>query len=106
MMRIQNRIFGAEISADALLEFLVDRLRAADESDRGHAVAVLIQRLVRRRNNFRVIRQAEVVVGAEIENLGATAVVADLDGRLLRTTDQPFLLVQALRLERFGLGGQ
>ena len=46
-------------------------LRAADEPDRRHPVAPPVERLVRRGDHLRVVRKAEIVVRAEVEQLAA-----------------------------------
>ena len=56
---------------EALLELAVQRLRAADEAHRRHAVAPAVERLVRRLDDRRVAREPEIVVRAEVEQLAA-----------------------------------
>ena len=53
------------------LELLVDLLGAADEPHARHAVAPAVERLLGRRDEPRVVGQAEVVVGAQVEHLAA-----------------------------------
>ena len=53
------------------LEFAVHGLGPADEAHRGHAVAVAVERRVRGGDDRRVIGEAEVVVGAEVQHLAA-----------------------------------
>ncbi len=69
-------------------------LRAADEPDAGHAVAPAVEGLLGRRDDARVVGQAEVVVGAEVEHLGA---VRDAVTRPLRRDDHPLGLEEASR---------
>ena len=71
---IQDSVLGAEERADAVLERLVDRLCAADESHRRHSVAILVERFVGSGNDFGVIGQSEVVIGAEIQDLSRITV--------------------------------
>ena len=52
-------------------KLLVQVLGTADEANRGKAKTVLVQRLVRSGDHFRVVSQAKVVIGAEIENFAA-----------------------------------
>ena len=65
-------------SAMRRLELLVHVLRAADEAHRGHAVAVAVERRAcAASTQRRVVGEAEIVVGAEVQHLLA----ADLDLR-------------------------
>ena len=64
-------------------------LRAADEAHRGDAVAESAQRIVRRFDNGRMIREAEVVVGAQIDHFAA---VGEHDDRTLRGADEQLML--------------
>ena len=61
-------------------ELLVHVLGAADEADRGQAVAVALQAVVGGRDDVGMVGEAEVVVGAEVDDLAAV----DADGRALR----------------------
>ena len=80
---VEDRVLGAEELAELRLELLVDALRAADEAHAGHAVAPLVERRLRRGLHVRVLRQAEVVVGAQVEHRLA---VRHADGRALGVT--------------------
>ena len=77
---------------------LCNVLRAADEADTGHAEAVALEGPLRRGDDVRVVRQPEVVVGAEVEHLTATL---DLDEGALRRGDDALLLEEAA-LHKFG----
>ena len=61
----------------------VQRLRAADEADAGHAEAPLLQGFPGRGDHVRVVGQAEVVVGAEVERLDTQGAWTPVDGLLL-----------------------
>lgn len=50
-------------------EFFVDRLRAADEPHRRHAVPKIINSFLLFAGDLCVVSQAQVVVGAEVKNL-------------------------------------
>jgi hypothetical protein len=100
---VENRILCAEKATDALLQLFVDGLGAADEADRCHSEAEFIQRLVRRLDDPGMVGEAEVVVGAEIQDLGRTPIVAHLDRRLLRARNEALLLEEPLRLQRVRL---
>ena len=91
---IENRVFGAEKRAERTFEVLVDLLGAADEAHAGHAVAPVVERFVRSPDDLRMIGQAKIIVGAEIEHLAAGA---GGQARLLRGGDD------ALGLESAGL---
>ena len=99
---VQDRVFRAEVGADALLQLLVQGLRAADEAHRGDTEPVLVERLVRGFPNFRVVGQSEVVVRAEIENLLRRVIDCDVDLCLLWTADDAFGLVKSLGVQRLG----
>src|SRR5690606_2935039 len=91
---VEDRVLGAEEIGDGLLELLVQVLGAADEAHRGHAEAVRVQRFLRRLDHRRMVGQAQVVVGAEVEH---RAPVVERDLRRLRAGDD------ALGLEQPGL---
>ena len=63
-----------------LFELLVDGLRAADEAHGGQAVAPVVERLRGGGDDRGMVGQAEVIVGAEVEDVGAAG---DADVRLL-----------------------
>ena len=77
-------------------EFLVDFLRAADETHAGQAEAPFVERVLGGGDDCRVVREAEVVVGAQVEHLPA---VGDGDIRVLRAGDDAFGLVEAALLD-------
>ena len=66
---IEDRVFHPQKAAQPLFELLVDALRAADEAHGGHAVAEAIERAMRGFADGRVVGEAEVVVGAEVDDL-------------------------------------
>ena len=78
---------------DLRFQLLVQVLRAADEAHRGHAEAVRVQRLLGGGDHVRVVGQAQVVVGAEVEHLAAAF---QLDLGRLRRDDDALGLEQAL----------
>ncbi|MNN11252.1 hypothetical protein D3C81_1242050 [compost metagenome] len=71
-------------------------LGAADEAHRGHAEAVAVQRVLGGLDQVRVVGQAQVVVGAEIQHRAA---VVQGDFRRLRAGDDAFGLEQPLRAD-------
>ena len=64
---------------------------------RGHAVAALVEPLVRRRDHVGVAGEAEVVVGAQVDDLLERSARGELDLDLgpLRRVDEPLLLEEA-----------
>ena len=69
--RVEDRVLGAEERREPRFELLVLGLGAADEPDAGHAEAPLVERCLGRRDDLRMIGEAEVVVGAEVQHLAA-----------------------------------
>src|SRR5690606_16536013 len=91
---VEDGVLRAEEVRDGLLQLLVQVLGAADEAHRGHAETVGVQRVLRGLDHRRVVGQAQVVVGAEVEHLAPVG-QGDLGG--LRRGDD------ALGLEQAGL---
>ena len=75
----------------ALLELLVQRLRAADEAHRRHPEAPPLERVTGRLDHGRVVGEPEVVVGAEVEQ---RAHPLDLDVGRLRRLEHELALVE------------
>jgi len=100
---VENRILGAEEIRQAVLQILVHPLGAADEAYARHAIAPLVQRLVRGLFDRRVLGQAEVVVGTQVEHWLA---VRSLHHRALRSGDGAFALVGPGRADLVQLGVQ
>ena len=88
---VEDRVLGLEELGDRGLELLVDRLRAADEADGRAAEAVFVERLVRRLDDFGIVREAEIVVRAHVDDF---APVLKTDVRRLRAGDHAFFLVK------------
>jgi hypothetical protein len=101
----EQRVLGAEELRDLVLQLAMDVLRAADEAHRAHAEAALFEPLVRRRDHVRMRGEAEIVVGAEVQDLLLLGTFGefDFDLRALRRADEALLLVEALRLDLFDL---
>ena len=89
----QDRVLRAEERREALLQLAVERLRAADEPHRGHPVPPAVERLVRGGDHLGVVREAEVVVRAEVEQLAA---LLHRDVRALRRRHHELPLEQSL----------
>ncbi len=94
---VKDGVLGAEELGDARFQLLVQVLGAADEAYRGHAEAMGVQRVLGRGDQRRVVGQAQVVVGAEVEHAAA---VGQHDLRRLRADDDALGLEQALRADR------
>jgi len=80
----------------------VHLLRATDEAHGSHAVAPAVERILGGRDHLGMIGEAEVVVGAEIENLSR----GNGDVRTLRRLDNALGLPQARLADLFELGDQ
>jgi hypothetical protein len=91
--RIQDGVVLAEEAGNLRLQLLVQVLGAADEAYRGHAEAVAVQCVLGRLDQVRVVGQAQVVVGAEIQHLAA---IVQGDFGRLRAGDDALGLEQAL----------
>src|SRR5690606_32435378 len=92
----------AEIARDRPLEFPVQIVGAADEAHARHAVAKALQRLLRGGYQLGVVGKAEIIVGAQIDNVAAAP--ADSYSRTLRRGDRPFHLVEIGGANLFKLG--
>ncbi len=95
---VQDGVFRVEIVCNGCLQGLVDVLGAADEADGGHAVAALIHGFFGGGNQAGIVREAQVVVGAEVEGFAA---VLQGDFRTLRAGDIPFFLIKTGLLDGF-----
>ena len=101
--RVQNRIFHRQVGAQALLQFAMHGLRAADEAHRGHPIAVAGQGIVRGLQHLGMVGKPQVVVGAEIDHLAA---IGEPHDRTLRRTDDTFALQKSRCIERRRISGQ
>ncbi len=88
---VEDRVLHAEKAGNARLQLLVLLLRAADEADRRHAVAIAVERPLGRIAKLLAVGEAEIIVGAEVEQFLAR----HLDLGRLRRTDHALRLVQA-----------
>ncbi len=77
---VEDRVVGAEEAREGVFEVFVQGLGPADEAHRRHAIAVAIHRLGGRPPEAFVVGQAQVVVGTEVDDLGA---VVEGDHRIL-----------------------
>ena len=92
--REQRACLGAEKVGQPLLQFPMQRMRAADEANRGHAQAEARNGFRRRLDDACVAGQPEVIVGAQIEipawRLGGARVRGD--AAALRRADRDLAL--------------
>jgi hypothetical protein len=86
----EDRVVGAEKRGQTLFELAVERLRPADEAHRRHPVAPAFEGLVCGLDHRRMAREAEVVVGAQVEELPSV----DADVRALRRAHHVLGLVE------------
>ena len=82
------------LTCDLLLECLVQVLSAADEADGAEAEAVAVDGRLGRRLQPLVVGQAEVVVGAEVEQ-STGGLGGHRDERTLRAGDHTLILIRA-----------
>jgi len=66
---IEDRVLGAQELAQAILQALVDLLRAANKPHRRQPIAPFVKRSMGGGKDLRVVGQAKVIVGAEVEHL-------------------------------------
>ena len=99
---VKDGVVFAEKLRDGLFEVAMDILGAANEANRGHAVAEAFQTIGGGGDDVGMIRQAEIIVRAEVDDLA----VADLDGGTLRPLKLPFALVKPLGFQIVELGPQ
>jgi len=66
---IEYCILGAQKGAERLFKLYVKILRAADEPDRGHTVAMLLQSGGSGLSDLGVVGESQIVVGAKVEDL-------------------------------------
>ena len=96
---IQDGVFGAEKSRQRRFELLVHRLRTADETYRGHAIAEAVDGAVRGLANCRMAGKSQVIVSAQVDDI--RVVGANLPA--LGAGDHPFRLEQTLLVQLFEL---
>ena len=99
---VQDAVALAEVVGDRAFELFVDVLRAADEADRGEAEAPVVEAATSRRDNLRMVGQAEIVISAEVHHV----LVVNPNGRLLGRFDAAFRFVKPLGFQVVELGTQ
>jgi hypothetical protein len=91
---IQDRIFHTEELSEFLFKLLVAVLRTADKTYRGHAEAVAVHPRFRGGNQFRMVGQTQVVIGAEVNDMAS---IRHGDISLLGRRDNAFFFKQPFR---------
>jgi hypothetical protein len=99
--RVRDRVVHPEEVRDPALEVEVQALRAADEAHARHPIAPGVQGAVRRGHQLRMAGQAEVVVGAEVQDPLRAPLHPDLGA--LRADDRPLFAQQPLLAHRLEL---
>src|ERR1019366_8100469 len=89
---VEDGVFGAEELAELCFKLLMNALGPADEADTGHAITPLVERGLGGGGHGRMLGQAKIVVGTEIQHRLA---VGDANGRALRRDDDALALVSA-----------
>src|SRR5262245_36989765 len=100
---IEYRIVGAEEAGDGGLEFAMQVLSAADEAHGGEAEAVIVERLVRRAEDLGMVGEAEIIVGAEVEDVLPGG---EVDVGALRSGDDALVLVESVAADLGELVGE
>ncbi len=99
----EDGILHLQIAGDALFQGAVQVGGAADEAHAGHAEAVAVHGLLGGGDDLRVVGKAQVVVGAEVQDLAASG---DRDVGGLRGVDFALNLPEGLRLDGIEFGGE
>ena len=97
---IENRVLRIQEVRDGSLEFFVEVLGPANKSHGRHAVPVRADGLGRRFHDRRMVRQAKIVIRAQIDDRGGTHCSLVAMGRnpyraALRAEQDTFVLVEA-----------
>ncbi len=82
----KDGIIGAKIGGQPFLQHPVNILRAADEADAGHAIAMIMHRRLGSGHQPRIIGQTKVIVGAKVQHVAP----GHLHMRALRPGNQAF----------------
>ena len=90
----QNRVFRAEELGKAFLKLAVQGLRAADEPHGSHAEAPFVNGFLGGLHHFRIIGQAQVIVGAHVDD-GASVLQRHLG--ILLGGDEAFFRTQSVQ---------
>ena len=98
--RVEDRILGAEEFGEAALQLAMDGLRAAYETHGSHSVPVAVEGRVGSGDDSRMVREPEVIVGAEVDDLAA---VLEADHRILPRRDDALALEQPFARQFRGL---
>ena len=85
-----------EIGGNRFLQLPVKVLGAADEADRGHAVAALFHGFLSGGDEALTVGEAQIIVRAEVQRLAA---IFQGDFRPLGRSDDAFFLIKSGRLD-------
>ncbi len=101
---IEDGILTAGKGRDLGFQLFVQILRATDEAHRSNAETMAVERRLGRLDQLRPIGQAEIIVGAEIDDMAGRPVRGHVDlGELLRG-DDAFALVEPVGVDLGKLG--
>ncbi len=89
---VENGVIRAEEGGHLFLKLLVDGEGAADEADRGDSIAPAFDALAGSFDDPGVVRQAEIVIGTEIEHLASSP---DGNAGTLGGRDDALLFIKA-----------
>jgi len=95
--RVQDGVLAPDEGGDPPLELAVLSLRATDEAHRGHAEPLLVDTALCRRHDIRVVGEAQVVVGAQVQH---AATVPEGHLRLLLADDLALVFGETVGLDR------
>ena len=96
---IEDRVLGAKVLSNSCFELLVNILCAANKTHRRHTETVRVHRFFRRLDQARIVRKAQIVVGAEVQYL----LVGHGDLGTLRRCDDALRFIKT-RLANLGEG--
>ena len=86
---VENRVFGSQKLRYRPFQLLMNTLCAADKAHTGHAISPAIQSFMGRFDDLRMFCQAEIIVGAHVEDFTSTS---NADVRVLWGINNAFTL--------------
>jgi len=96
---IEDRILKAQKGCDLALQGAVLVLGSTDEADAGHTQTVAIETFVGSLYQVGVVGQAQIAVGAKIQDLAGTVRSLDRDLGALSGQDLAFALIETLSID-------
>ena len=100
--RVENRIFHPQECSQLLLKLFVAVLSATNKTHRSHAETMRIHSRFCCRNQFRVVRQPQVVIGTKVNDV---ATIRHSDISLLSGCDNALFFKQSFRTSGFQIVG-